>query len=257
MDTTKHNSQAWDKKVEDGAIYTKPVNKEMTERAKNGKWNISVTTDKAVPRNWFPVSIEGLKILCLASGGGQQGPILAAAGADVTVVDISEQQLIQDQMVAKRDNLCLKTIQGSMTDLHFFEDASFDLIINPVSNVFVENVLPVWKEAYRVLKQGGILIAGFTNPILYLFDDEQEDKGILEVKHSIPYSPYKSLTEEEIQKCVYNNQTFEFGHTLEDQIQGQIEAGFVIGGFYESDFAGSRLVDQYFKSFITTKAIKL
>lgn len=55
---------------------------------------------KSIPKNWFP-TLEGLKILCLASGGGQQGPILAAAGADVTVVDISQKQLEQDIYVAK------------------------------------------------------------------------------------------------------------------------------------------------------------
>ncbi len=81
------------KKVEEQAVYTKAVTKEIIEKSKAGDWEITVTAGKPVPRSWFPKSLEGLKILCLASGGGQQGPVLAAAGADVTVTDISKKQL--------------------------------------------------------------------------------------------------------------------------------------------------------------------
>ncbi|MDG9303531.1 class I SAM-dependent methyltransferase, partial [Streptococcus pneumoniae] len=73
-----------------------------------------------------------------------------------------------------------------MDDLSVFNDESFDVIVHPVANVFVENVLPVWKEAYRVLKRNGILISGFVNPVVFLFDTELEQQGVLKVKHSIP-----------------------------------------------------------------------
>ena len=108
MDTTQQNSNAWDKKVEEGSRYTQPVSSEVIERSKSGEWEITVTTEKSVPRDWFPKSLDGLKILCLASGGGQQAPVLAAAGADVTVTDISRKQLEQDKKVAERDGLTLK-----------------------------------------------------------------------------------------------------------------------------------------------------
>ncbi|SEA26799.1 Methyltransferase domain-containing protein [Thalassobacillus cyri] len=257
MKLVKHNQKAWDKKVEDGVVYTKPVSSETIEKAKAGEWEITVTTERPVPRSWFPSSLKGIKVLCLASGGGQQAPVLAAAGADVSVVDISDMQLEQDRFVAERGGLYLDAIQGDMSDLYFFEDGSFDLIVHPVSNVFVESILPVWKETYRVLKNGGTLIAGFTNPLLYLFDDDQEEKGILDVKHSIPFSGLTSISEEELQCHVENNRTVEFGHTLEEQIQGQIDAGYVITGFYEDDFGGKRLIDNYIKTFIATKAVKI
>ena len=108
-------------------------------------------------------------MLCLASGGGQQGPILSAAGADVTVFDNSPQQLAQDQMVANRDELNLQTIQGDMADLSAMESDRFDLVFHPCSNTFVPDVNPVWRECYRVLKKGGTMISGFCNPVLFLF----------------------------------------------------------------------------------------
>ncbi len=199
----------------------------------------------------------GIKILCLASGGGQQGPILAAAGADVTVTDISKKQLEQDAFVAKRDELNLTTVQGDMSDLSNFADGEFDMVINPVSNLFVKDVRPVWKEISRVLKDKGVLISGFTNPLLFIFDDEEDMKGNLVVKNSIPSSSMDNLTEKEIEEFMKSNKTIEFGHTLEDQIQGQFDAGFIVNGLYEDDFGGSRPLDKYIKCFIATKAIKI
>ncbi|MCG1028819.1 class I SAM-dependent methyltransferase [Virgibacillus halodenitrificans] len=257
MDVTKHNSDAWDKKVDEGSRYTQQVSSETIRKSRAGQWEISVTTEKSVPRNWFPKVLDGLNVLCLASGGGQQAPILAAAGANVTVTDISKKQLEQDENVAKRDGLTLRTVQGDMSDLSDFEDEYFDIVVNPVSNLFIKDVKLVWKEVSRVLKNKGILIAGFTNPLLWIFDDNQERKGILDVKNSIPSSTLDYLPKNEVQDFIDSNNTIEYAHTLEDQIQGQIEAGFVISGFYEDDFGGTRILDNYIKTFIATRAIKL
>ena len=65
------------------------------------------------------------------------------------------------------------------------------------------------------------------------------------------------LLEDEVQDYINSGQTIEYAHTLEDQIQGQIEAGFVICGFYEDGFSGTMILDKHIKTFITTRAIKL
>lgn len=182
---------------------------------------------------------------------------MAAIGADVTITDISKKQLEKDEFVAIRDGLNLKTVQGDMSDLSEFENEEFDIIVHPVSNLFVKDVRHVWKGASRVLKNNGIIISGFTNPLLFIFDDEEDMKGNLVVKNSIPSCSLDYLTEEEVKKYIEANHTIEFGHTLEDQIQGQIDAGFVITGLYEDDFGGSRPLDKYIKCFIATKAIKM
>jgi SAM-dependent methyltransferase len=160
-----YNRQAWDRQVGRGNPYTIPVSNEEIARARKGDWSISLTPTKPVPPDWFP-PLGGVDVLCLASGGGQQGPILAAAGAKVTVFDNSPAQLAQDRLVADRDGLVIETVQGDMADLSVFPDARFDLIIHPVSNVFVPDVKPVWREAFRVLKPGGALLKGFMNPCI-------------------------------------------------------------------------------------------
>jgi len=121
-------------------------------------------------------------VLCLASGGGQQGPILSAAGADVTILDTSPRQLQADIDVARREGLDLKTMDGDMADLSAYEDGAFDLIVHPVSNCFVPHILPVWREAFRVLHPGGRMMAGFIQPVDFLFDEALAEQGIFQLK---------------------------------------------------------------------------
>jgi SAM-dependent methyltransferase len=259
MDLLAHNRLAWDKEVERKNPWTIPVTAESVARARKGDWQILLTPTIPVPRDWFPENMPGVKVLCLAGGGGQQGPILAAAGAQVTVFDNSPRQLDQDRLVARREGLEIETIQGDMADLSIFENGRFDLIVHPVSNVFVQDVRPVWREACRVLRPGGVLLAGFTNPVMYLFDfDLIEREKKLKVKYRIPYSDLVSLSEAEKQHYIEEHEPFEFGHTLDDQIGGQIAAGFVLTGFYEDRFPeGEDLLSDYMAVFIATRALKL
>lgn len=82
-----------------------------------------LTPTQPILRAWFP-PLAGADVLCLASGGEQQGPILAAADVHVTVFDNSPQQLAQDRHVAWRDGLTLATVEGDMRDLRVFAGAT-------------------------------------------------------------------------------------------------------------------------------------
>lgn len=254
MDVAKYNSQAWDHEAAIGNIWTQPVSGETVAKARQGVWEIVLTPTKPVPRNWFRA--PGNRVLGLASGGGQQGPILAAAGYEVTILDNSEKQLAGDRLVAEREGLNIRTVRGDMRDLSMFADEQFDLIVHPVSNVFVESVLPVWREAYRVLKKGGALLSGFENPVIFIFDWEEMDAGRLHVTKSIPYSPLESLSSAERDALIRKNETLEFGHTLEDQIKGQLDAGFVLTGFYEDIGGDGNVLDRHIASFAATRAEK-
>ena len=255
MEIVEYNKRAWDEAVKHKSEWTIPVGPGVIAAAQRGEWQIVLTPTKPVPRAWFPRDLKGVSVLCLASGGGQQGPVLSAAGATVTVFDNSPRQLAQDRMVAEREGLRVVTEQGDMADLSRFGDDSFDLIVHPVSNVFVPAVRPVWNEAFRVLRSGGDLLAGFCNPAMYIFDLALADEGELKVRHKLPYSDLTSLTDEERQKYVDDLQPFEFGHTLEDQIGGQLDAGFVLTGFYEDVWPGQVLSD-YMPHYISTRAHK-
>jgi SAM-dependent methyltransferase len=255
MDILEHNRAAWNQEARNGNQWTIPVTKEEIEAALKGDYEIVLTPHKPIPADWFG-DVRKKQVLCLASGGGQQGPILAAAGAEVTVFDNSDEQLKRDRQFAEGYSLRINTEQGNMQDLGRFSDQSFDLIVYPVSNCFIDAILPVWKECYRVLRSPGRLLAGFSNPLLYMIDWEEADQtGHCEVKNPIPYSDLKSLSPQSLQRYIDEKQPFEFGHTLSDQIGGQIAAGFLIAGFYEDK--GEALLDKYTDIFIATKAVKL
>lgn len=253
MDVRAYNREKWDLQVEHGNPWTIPSSPERIAAARKGDWSVRLTEQKPVPRAWFPQDLHGVDILCLASGGGQQGPVLAAAGANVTVLDNSPRQLEQDRMVAKREGLVLITVEGDMRDLSVFGDGYFDLVFHPVSNVFCPEVRPVWREAYRVLRPEGILLAGFVNPSIYIFDVPLAEKGVFEVKYPLPFDATK-LSDEERQRVFDNESPLEFSHSIEEQIGGQLEAGFILTGLYE-DQQDSPL-GKYMPGYIASRASK-
>lgn len=257
MNIFEYNSRAWDGYVDDGIEWSVPVTAEEIARAREGDWSVVLTPLKKVPREWFG-DLKDKDVLCLASGGGQQAPILAAAGARVTSFDASAKQLEKDRFVAARDGLEIRIEQGDAADLSRFPDAGFDLVFHPCSNCFIENIEPVWREAFRVLRSGGALLAGFNNPFVYIFDRVSEERDrVLKVRHRLPYSDAGSLDEDEKRAMIEKNEAFEFSHTLDEQLGGQLAAGFLIAGFYEDYWTDeARLLNQYAPSFIATRALK-
>ncbi len=236
MDILSYNREAWNRQSLAGSEWCDPVSSDTIANARKSEWDVRLTPNKSVPKSWFG-DLEGRSVLCLASGGGQQAPILAAAGAKVTSFDNSDEQLAKDCLVAKRDSLRIDAVRGDMADLSAFEDESFDIVFHPVSNVFCENIIPVWKECFRVLKGKGRLLSGFMNPAFFLFDHEDAEKtGVLQVRYSLPFSDIEDLSEDKLAKIVDEGLAYEFGHTLQDQIGGQTRAGFLIADFYEDDW---------------------
>lgn len=252
----EHNREAWNRRVAVGNRWTVPVSAEQVAQARLGTWSVVLTPQIAVPRQWFPASLRGLDVLCLASGGGQQGPILAAAGARVTVLDYSDGQLEKDREVAERDQLELNTIHANMLDLDFLPDESFDLVFHPCSNTFVPTVLPVWRACHRILRRGGRLLSGFCNPARYVFEDERHYNGVLQARYRIPFSD-EQLPEEVQRQLEANDEPLEFGHTLDDLVGGQLGAGFVLRGFFEDRFDPNEdPISQFLPTFIATWAEK-
>jgi SAM-dependent methyltransferase len=253
FDPVAHNRAAWDREVDSGNEWTRPVGPEVIARARAGDWSVVLIGYDPVPRDWFPAELSGAAVLCLASGGGQQGPVLAAAGATVTVFDNSPRQLARDEEVAAREGLAIRTVLGDMRDLSAFPDASFDVVVNPVSNVFCPDLAPVWREAFRVLRPGGLLLAGFMNPDIFIFDDAALERGELVVRHPLPFSTL-DLTDAE-RKQVYGDGPVEFSHSLTEQIGGQLAAGFILTHLVEAPHHWGPTA-RYMPGYIATRAVR-
>jgi SAM-dependent methyltransferase len=245
---TEINSRVIDSWVLEGWEWSQPISHEVFERARNGDWHVVLTPTKPVPKDWFP-EMKGADVLGLASGGGQQMPIFAALGARCTVLDYSEQQLKREQEVAEREGYNIRLVKADMTKPLPFDDESFDLIFHPVSNCYIEDVLPVWKECYRVLRKGGILLAGLDNGINYAYDEEEKM-----IVRKLPFNPLKDpqLYEESIRK----NWGIQFSHSIEEQIGGQLQAGFILTDIYQDTNGSGRLHEYNIPTFWATRAIK-
>lgn len=257
MNVVEYNSHAWDAAVETSNGWTIPVDGERIAAARRGEWSIVLTPTRPVPREWLG-DVRGKDLLCLASGGGQQAPMLAAAGANVTSFDNSARQLEQDRLVAERENLEIRLEKGDSADLSRFRNAAFDLVFQPCSNCFMPKLEPVWRECFRVLRPGGSLLVGITKPEVFIFDRiAEEERGVLELRFSLPYSDQGDLREDELRGMVERNEPFEFSHTLEEQLGGQTAAGFHIVGLYEDYWSNPKfLIDRHMPAFVATRAIK-
>ncbi|NMC16555.1 MAG: class I SAM-dependent methyltransferase [Chloroflexi bacterium] len=252
-DYVDFNSQMWDKWSEGGNTWTIPVTHEDFVRSQNGELIIYLTPQKPVPSEWYRGL--GKKVLGLASGGGQQGALLTASGYDVTIFDNSRRQLAAERSVAEREGYWIDLVKGDMTRHFPFEDESFDWIINPVSNCYIEDLTTMWSESFRVLRKGGALMTGFTNPMVYMFADEDMDLSArtpLACKFPLPYNG-RHL--EAAGKNINMDEGYQFSHTLESQLGGQTRVGFQIKALYEDTDDSCRL-SKYSSLYIADLAVK-
>ena len=248
MNYQEINAKTIDQWIEEGWEWGKPITHETFEQARKGIWDVYLTPTKAVPHEWFG-GLAGKKLLGLASGGGQQIPIFSALGVECTVLDYSEKQVESERMVAEREGYPVRVIRGDMTKRLPFQDGEFDVIFHPASNCYVEEVKPIFQECYRVLKPGGILLCGLDNGINFLVSDDER-----QIVNTLPFNPLKNP--EQMKQLTDTDSGVQFSHTMEEQIGGQLEAGFVLTHLYEDTNGEGYLHECGIPSFLATRAVK-
>lgn len=249
MGYQEENARTIDRWVDEGWIWGQPISHETYQKAKNGEWSVFLTPTKPVPRKWFGGSLVGKRLLGLASGGGQQMPIFSAAGADCTVLDYSDRQLESEAFVAEREGYQIRIVKADMTRPLPFPDESFDLIFHPVSNCYVEEVVPIFRECFRVLRHGGVMLGGYDIGTNYLVDEDEE-----RIVNSLPFNPLKNP--DQMRQLQEQDCGVQFSHTLEDQLGGQLKAGFVLTDLYEDFNEEGRLAELHIPSFVAVRAVR-
>ena len=251
MNYTDINAKTWDRWSEEGMTWTRPITHEEYAAVTVETYIVYLTPCMPVPHTWFG-DLSGKKLLGLASGGGQQMPVFAKLGADCTLLDYSDRQLGSDRAVAEREGYAISIVKADMTKRLPFDDASFDIIFHPVSNCYIEDVQHVWNECYRVLRPGGVLLAGMDNGMNFLFAADEEP---LTVVNRLPYNPLK-MPKEDFEKIAAEDGV-QFSHTLEEQIGGQLKAGFLLRALYEDrDREGCGVIREYAPQYYATMAVK-
>lgn len=176
-------------------------------------------------------------------------PIFAALGAECTVLDYSEKQLQSERLVAEREGYPITIVRGDMTKPLPFPDETFDLIFHPVSNCYVKEVKPIFRECARILKHGGVLLCGLDNGVNYLVDEAEE-----KIVHTMPFDPlanadHRKLLEE-------TDCGMQFSHSIDEQIGGQLEAGLMLTHIYDDTNGEGRLHEMNIACYFATRAVK-
>ena len=227
------NADTIDRWVREGWEWGRPISHEVYERALAGEWDVLLTPTKPVPHEWLG-ELEGKRVLGLASGGGQQMPVFAALGAICTVLDYSSLQLESERLVAEREGYDMRIVRADMTKPLPFADGEFDLVFHPVSNCYVEEVLPIWRECFRVLRPGGRLLSGTDHYLNYVVDGDET-----RIVNRLPFNPLRNP--EQMRQLEAEDAGVQFSHSLEEQIAGQLRAGFVLRDLYEDTNGEGRL----------------
>lgn len=242
------NAETIDRWIDEGWEWGKPISHETYEQATHGAWDVFLTPTKPVPHEWFG-DLRGKRVLGLASGGGQQMPIFAALGAICTVLDYSPHQLESERMVAEREGYDIRIVRADMTKRLPFDDGEFDLVFHPVSNCYVEEVRPIWRECFRVLRPGGTLLAGTDHFVNYLVDSAEE-----RIINRLPFNPLKN--HDQMAQLEAEDAGVQFSHSLEEQIGGQLEAGFTLLALYEDTNGEGRLHEMGIPTFLAMRSQK-
>ena len=236
------NAEAIARWIEEGWEWGRPIDHETYLKAQHGEWDVLLTPTKPVPHEWFG-DLKGKKVLGLASGGGQQMPVFAALGADCTVLDYTPAQLESERSVAEREGYKIRIVRGDMTKRLPFADGEFDLIFHPVANCYAEEVRPIWRECFRVLKPGGRLLSGVDHYINYMVDEAEE-----RIVNTLPFNPLKNP--EQMRQLEEADAGVQFSHSLEELIGGQLEAGFTLLALYEDTNGEGRLHEMNIPTFL-------
>lgn len=215
----EHNRRAWDALVARGQRFTTPAKDD----------DVSTASETVAGDRWLDGGLAGRRLLCLAAGGGRQSAFYAAAGAVVTVVDVSPAMIALDRQVATERGLNIRAICASMDDLSAFAPAEFDVVIQPVSSCYLPDVTRVYKEVSRVLAPGGLYISQHKQPTSLQTEIQPTTRGYevtTPYDHRGPLPPVVGSPHRE-------EGTLEFLHCWQDLVGGLCRAGFVIEDLLE------------------------
>lgn len=224
-----HNRRAWDARARAQERFARP--------AEDAQFRDPLASLDS--QGWLAGQVAERDVLCLGAGGGKQSPLFAAAGARVTVVDVSAEMLVLDRAVAAERGLDVKTVHASMDDLAALADASFDVVWQPVSTCYVPDVSLVYREVARVLRDGGAYVSQHKQPASLQADTRSSPRGLELVE---PY--YRTGPLPDVAGSLHRESgTLEFLHRWEQLVGGMARAGLSIEDLIEphhADFEAAR-----------------
>ncbi len=211
-----HNRRAWDDRVREEKLYAVPA----TEKDFQNPLGV---VDQC---GWLGGDVTGKRLLCLAAGGGRHSVLFAAAGAIVTVVDLSPRMLELDRQMAGARGLKVRTLEASMDDLSMLEEAEFDIVLQPVSTCYVPDIVKVYRQVARVTRPGGVYVSQHKQPVSLQAAALPSRRGYVLQEPYVRTGPLPPVVDGNLSHREAG--TVEFLHRWEQLLGGLCQAGFVI-----------------------------
>jgi SAM-dependent methyltransferase len=218
------NRRGWDRLVRRKHAFTQPASSDQ----------LSDPLGAIDSLGWLGGTVSGKRVLCLAAGGGKYSILFAAAGAEVTVVDLSPAALAIDRQVAAERRLAVRTIEASMDDLSMLHAASFDVVAQPVSTCYVSDIEAVYRAVARVTVPGGLYISQHKQPVSLQAEHRSSGSGYAIVEPYYRVGPLPAASDSRLRETG----TLEFLHRWEQIVGGLCRSGFVVEDLVEPCHAG-------------------
>ena len=176
--------------------------------------------------------VQGLDILEVGCGGGQNAIVLAKRGAkSVTGIDQSENQLEFARQLAESQGVKAAFLKSDMEDMSIIADSSFDLIVSAHAMNYASDINRVFNECSRVLRSHKRIVTCMNHPIWIVLGEALEANDFTKIAN------YFNETRQKWDWGKHNGEkiaTFESSEWQLNQIvNGLISAGFCIESLAE------------------------
>ena len=151
---------------------------------------------------------------------------------------------------AEREHDEIDLVRADMSKPLPFDENSFDRIFHRVSNCYVAEVEPIWRECCRILKPCGALLAGMDNGVNFWSDEEKGRLACVMPCNPLENPEHRRILEEQ-------DGGMQFSHSIDELIGGQRRAGFRLTDAYEDTNGSGKLETHKIPTFWATRAVRL
>jgi len=188
----------------------------------------------------LPADMTGLRVVELGCGTGYVSGWMARRGAQVTGIDVSEEQLATARRLAAEHGVQLELLHGN-AEATPFADATFDFAISEYGAAIWCDPYVWIPEAHRILKPGGRLRFLGNHPVVPMFSPPDGSALVRELQR-----PYFGTHQLDWSQVEVDPGGVEFNLTFQGWIELFKDTGFVVEGFKEPRPPATRGEDRFF-----------
>lgn len=182
--------------------------------------------------------LEGKSVLNFCGSNGKLALACTCLGANVTVVDISENGKRYAEEAAESMGIDLNYISADILD--YESKNEFDISFSYIGVLhYFKDINKLFEKIYSLTAKGGYYLLSDFHPFLKVMFSEQERINgdyfdSTAFYGDMPYAKYFVDCEEEYPKCLYRE------YNLSEIINALIKSGFMIERFHELPFTNEK-----------------